>query len=245
MQYARLFWAGTSVQFFWLKCYMFVVPKIDLMDPKTILFFIFIISISCSSNDCDFVNTTEPYQHSGEFQTNPIEGTYKLSPMSTDNSFDSRELSNARLHFVSDPTSDGLNGLNGQFLFTNYPGWDNATSQNKLEDFYGSWTIATQPGGIFRDGRLSIAPFYADFDNASAKTMVGNLDVRLRVGQPIIVVRVLKDLNMADAKFGYSLVYPTSQSKNYCNYLVFEKVSAAVNDSTKTQIVSTLNVIGK
>jgi hypothetical protein len=115
-----------------------------------------------------------------------------------------------------------------------------------LEDFYGTWTIATQPGGIFGSDRLLISPFYvADFEKVSAKSMVGNLEIRLINGQPIVVVRVLKDLNMTDAKFGYSFVYPTSKSKDYCNYLVFEKESSTVNDSTKNQIVSFLNSAGK
>lgn len=213
------------------------------MKTQTLIPFIAsIVLMSCSGNECDFVNTTEPYHDLSEFQSAPVEGIYKVSSLSTDNSFNSNELSKARLHFISDSTT--ANGLTGQFLFTGYPGWDNATSQNKLEDFYGTWNVVTQPSGIFESDRLLISPFYtADFEKVSAKSMVGTLEVRIMNGQPVIVVRVLKDLNMTDAKFGYSFVYPTSKSKDYCNYLVFEKESSTINDSTKNQIMSYLNSV--
>lgn len=214
------------------------------MKTQTFILFIASVLISCSGKDCDFVKATEPYHDLAEFQSVPVEGIYKVSALSTDNSFNSSELSMSRLHFISDSTT--TNGLNGQFLFAGFPGWDNATSQNKLEDFYGTWTIATQPGGIFGSDRLLISPFYvADFEKVSAKSMVGNLEIRLNNGQPIVVVRVLKDLDMTDAKFGYSFVYPTSKSKDYCNYLVFEKESSTVNDSTKNKMVSFLNSVSK
>lgn len=201
---------------------------------------VLLIHISCSKNSCDYEDITKSYDDLKDFQNVPIEGTYKLSDLSTDNSFSSTELLNSNLYFISDSTHD--NGLNGQFLFRNYPAWQNESSQNKLENFYGNWIIVTQPGGIFGSDRLLMSPFYdADFEKVSPKSMIGSLDVRLMNGQPVIIVRVFKNLDMTSAKFGYSLVYPTSKSKNYCNYLAFVKESVVVNDSVKTQIISYLN----
>jgi hypothetical protein len=85
--------------------------------------------------------------------------------------------------------------------------------------------------------------FYGHDENVSPKTLVGNLEVRLSNSVPVIVVRVLKDLDLTEAKFGYSLAYPTSTSKDYCNYLVFERQSVTVNDSTRNQIEEYFNSI--
>jgi hypothetical protein len=75
------------------------------MKTQTFILFIASVLISCFGKDCDFVNTTEPYHNLSEFQSVPVEGIYKVSALSTDNSFNSSELSKARLHFISDSTT--------------------------------------------------------------------------------------------------------------------------------------------
>ncbi len=204
------------------------------MKSKILLlsFFSFLFLLSCSSDNCDYNDTTNSYEKIEDFSTTTVGGVYKLSSLSTDNTFDKSQLANSALYVIT----DSLNpmGLNGKFYFHDYPAWDNASSRNNLEDFYGEWHITFQ-SALIGGKRFHFEPMYfADFEKVSPKSMVAALDVRLSNGNPVIIVRVLRNFT-TDAKFGYSLIYSTPESKDFCNYLVFEKVSPVVSDSIKSQ----------
>jgi hypothetical protein len=189
-----------------------------------VFFLLLIFFFACEKrDDCDYINQTESYDDIKDFRKIPIGGAYKVSSLSTDLSFTSEKLSNSTLYIIADSMGQNVNRFHGNFYFQQYPAWDNFLRKNQLDDFYGHWNISNSSSGF------NLNTSFGTSDTTVSKAIVARNGIRLKDGVPIIIVRIMKSVNFG-SDHGYLHIFPTTSSKDYCNYLIYEKTSDKVDD---------------
>ena len=196
------------------------------------------VLMSCSRTDCPWETETDEFTEEN-LRSNVLTGVYKISTGSTDNSFISDSLSKSILYILADSTSPVNN--TGQLHFVQFPYWENKTSTGQLGEFYGTWQVQIDKGGIFSKNLFVFSPAFSEGKEDPGKSIVMRHDIRMRNGNPLLIVTVLKDFSN-DGEFGNTLVYNSTKSKDACNYLIFEK-SEEINQSMKSAIIHEIDSV--